>query len=177
MSAEPFSHPVLVADIPAGGRHYRLSADADERSAVAELLGIPSVESLMAEIEVRPVAGHAYSIRGTLAASVVQTDVVTLDPVSQEVAETIDVTLIPANPPSSRRKSTEVLVDAGDEDTPDVFHNGRIDLGVIVREHLALGLDPYPRAPGVDFPGHVEDDPQADPSPFAVLAKLSERGE
>ena len=55
---------------------------------------------------------------------------------------------------------------------PDVYRDGRIDLGAIVAEHLALGLDPYPRSPGVAFDGHIEDDPAADPSPFAALAAL-----
>ena len=50
-----------------------------------------------------------------------------------------------------------MLVDAEAEGGPSIYQNGRIDLGAIVAEHLALGLDPYPRTPGVDFPGHIED--------------------
>jgi len=176
MKTPPFSHQVLAGDIPAEGRGYRLQADDEERRLLAEALGIPEVVSLAAEVEVRPVRGRAFSVRGSLAAAVVQTDVVTLEPVAQDVAEVIDVTLMPAASVVPRSRQKEILVDAVEADPPDVYHNGRIDLGVIVTEHLALGLDPYPRGPGVDFPGHVEDDAK-EPSPFAVLAKLKPREE
>jgi len=36
---------------------------------------------------------------------------------------------------------------------------------------MALGLDPYPRKPGVSFQP-VEEDPEPDDSPFADLARL-----
>ena len=39
--------------------------------------------------------------------------------------------------------------------------NGRIDLGQLAAEFLALGLDPYPRKPGVEFAPVVEDFPVA----------------
>jgi uncharacterized metal-binding protein YceD (DUF177 family) len=172
MKASPFSHQVLAGDVPAEGRRYRVEADAEERRLLAEALGIPEILALAAELEVRPVRGRSFSVRGTFSAAVVQTDVVTLDPVTQDVAEEIDVMLMPAEGAGPRPRQREILVDAVQADAPDVYHNGRIDLGVIVAEHLALGLDPYPRAPGVDFPGHVEDDAAEDPSPFAVLAKL-----
>jgi hypothetical protein len=113
-------------------------------------------------------------VRGRLSASVVQTDVVTLEPVRQEVTEDIDLTLLRADATWPGLKPGE-LVDASEPDGPDLYHNGRIDLGVIAAEHLALGLNPYPRAPGIEFPGHVEDDPVEDPSPFAALAKLTGR--
>jgi hypothetical protein len=172
MKAAPFSHEVVAGDIPAGGRRYRIEADAQERRLLAEAIGIPEIASLGAELEVRPVRGRWFSVRGALKAKVVQTDVVTLDPVIQEMAEEIDVTLMPAERPALRSRRKEVLVDALEAEGRDLYHNGRIDLGMIVGEHLAVGLDPYPRAPGVDFAGYVEDDPTADPSPFAVLAKL-----
>jgi uncharacterized metal-binding protein YceD (DUF177 family) len=174
MNSEPFSFSVVANDIPAEGRRYRLQADAEELRRLAESLDIPEVGTLTADLDVRPVAGQSVVIRGTLNASVVQTDVVTLEPVHQQVAEEVDLTLVKADATWPGLKPGE-LVDATEPDGPDLYHNGRIDLGVIVAEHLALGLDPYPRAPGVDFPGYVEDDPTADPSPFAALAKLAQR--
>jgi hypothetical protein len=177
MTSEPFSFAVLVRDIPAGGRRFSLRADDAQRRDLAIALDIPAVNALHADLEVRPAMGGAFRVRGTLTASVVQTDVVTLDPIDQEVNEDIDVTLMRAEDVGPSRNAGKELVDTVEVDGPDLFRNGRIDLGIIVREHLALGLDPYPRAPGVDFPGHVEDDASADPSPFAVLGSLKTRGE
>lgn len=171
MKPGSFSFSVVVRDIPNEGRRYALQAGEDERRALAALLGIPDILSIEAEFEVRPVRGQAISVRGDLRAIVVQTDVVTLDPVTQTVSEAIDVTLMPADK-APRAKQAELLVDVEEADGPDLYHNGRIDLGVVASEHLALGLDPYPRAPDAAFSGYVEDDPTSDASPFAALAGL-----
>ena len=170
--SEPFSLPVLVAKIPTGGKHFRIEPDEAQRRAIVEALGIVDVEQLKAELDVRPMGAEALSVRGSLTASVVQTDVVTLEPVRQEVSETIDLTLVPAagDSPSRRRGPQQPEVD--DSDERDVYRGGRIDLGTIVFEHLAIGLDPYPRSPDAEFPGHIEDDPAAAPSAFAALASL-----
>jgi uncharacterized metal-binding protein YceD (DUF177 family) len=167
-----FVHPVPARDIPPGGRRFTIEAGETERLRLAEALDIQAVASLAAELDVHPVASRGFTVRGRLNASVVQTDVVTLEPVTLDVVEDVDVTLMPAEAAGAKSRRTEVLVDVAEEDGPDLFHNGRIDLGVIVTEHLALGLDPYPRAPGTDFPGHVESDEAEDPSPFAALAAL-----
>lgn len=47
--------------------------------------------------------------------------------------------------------------------------NGRIDLGALTAEFLALGLDPYPRKPGVDFEP-VASGPES--GPFDALRRL-----
>lgn len=166
---EPFSRPLVAAHIPTAGKRLQIEADAAERQGLSALLGIPGVTSLVADLEVRPGAGEIYRVRGSLEASVVQTDVVTLEPVSQEASGSFEVSLVPSGSPAagSSGESGEA-----DDTAPDVFENGLIDLGAIVREQLALALDPYPRAPGVEFAGHIEDDPAADPSPFAVLSAL-----
>ena len=171
MSAASFSHVVRVERLPSGGKHFHVEAGENERRAVAEALDIVAVEALSADLDVRPLGADAVGVRGTLAAIVVQTDVVTLELVTLEVGEEIDVALAAAELVSGRSRRME----AGDEQTADerdVYQNGQIDLGAIVVEHLALGLDPYPRAPGVEFPGHIEDDPQAEDSPFAALKRL-----
>jgi uncharacterized protein len=175
MIEKPFSRAVPVTDISREPRRYHLEADAGERALLAEALGIPDVAALEAEIEIRPLPGRSYGVRGSLKAEVVQTCVVTLEPVPETVAEIIDVTLVPA--PTAGAKVPPVLIDAEAEGGPSIYENGRIELGTIVAEHLALGLDPYPRKPGVDFPGHIEDLPGPDESPFAKLAALKTRGE
>jgi hypothetical protein len=61
-----------------------------------------------------------------------------------------------------------------DEDDPDPVIDGKIDLGSLTAEVFALGLDPYPRKPGVELVAPAEQ-ALAD-SPFAALAaKRSKR--
>lgn len=175
MTSKPFTHTVPVTDIAREPRHYHVAADAEERAALAAALGIPEIQTLEADIEIRPLPGHSYGVRGRLRAEVVQTCVVSLEPVPESVAEDIDVTLVPAT--RSARADVPDLVDTEAEDDQGFYENGRIDIGVIVAEHLALGLDPYPRKPGVEFPGHIEDLPTPEESPFARLAALKSRGD
>ena len=59
---------------------------------------------------------------------------------------------------------------AGRLEPPDEIVNGQIDLGALTAEFLALGLDPYPRKPGVDF--NYRDPADEKDSPFAALSKL-----
>lgn len=62
-----------------------------------------------------------------------------------------------------------------EEDPPEPIVDGRLDLGALAAEFMALGLDPYPRKPGVSFKP-VEEDPEPDDSPFADLARLRPKG-
>lgn len=175
--SEPFSLPVLVAQVPSSGKHFRIEPDQGQRHRIAEALAIVSVDQLSANIDVCPVGAEAFNVRGTLTASVVQTDVVTLEPVRQDLKETIDLTLVPAADDSPSRKQAPQEADVEGLEERDVYRGGRIDLGAIVFEHLALGLDPYPRSPGVEFSGHIEDDSAHAPSPFAVLSSLKSEKE
>ena len=55
-----------------------------------------------------------------------------------------------------------------DEGEPDPIVDGKIDLGALTAEFFALGLDPYPRKPGVSF--ESPEQPEASVSPFSALA-------
>lgn len=173
MNQIPFSHAVRARDIGPDGRKEHLVADAEERAALTEAFGIPEVKSVSADLYIRPARGNAFQIRGALEADVVQTCVVTLDPVEVHVREELDVTLVPAEEAGDGGEM--VLVDPLDEDGFEIFHRGRIELGAIVAEHLALALDPYPRAPGVAFEPHIEDEASDRVSPFAALQRLKDR--
>jgi uncharacterized protein len=173
MAVEPFSLNVATGDIPTGGRRYHIEAGAEERQRLAEALGIVAIPALTADIEVRRLHGATFEVRGALSARVVQTDVVTLDPVEQEIAEEVDMALSPADEDIPRR---HVPADAEEAGAVDSYRHGRIDLGVILSEHLALGLDPYPRGAGVEFEERLEDK-GPDASPFAALAALRGKGE
>jgi uncharacterized metal-binding protein YceD (DUF177 family) len=97
---------------------------------------------------------------------------VTLAPVTAALREPIHqiYTTEPAAEPHG-----EVVLDL-DEDLPEPLDDEGVDLGEAVAQQLAMSLDPYPRAPGVSYPGGAK--PRAGPSesekdsPFAILASL-----
>jgi hypothetical protein len=97
--------------------------------------------------------------------------VVTLEPIENEVAESIDLVFAPAAAlPGHESAEVEVPID----DTPEALLDGKIDLGAIATEFLLLGIDPYPRKPGVVFQSPGSDDDAT--HPFAGLAALKRGG-
>ena len=174
MADFPFSRPVRVRDVPATGQKITLDANADERADLAAGLGIPAIERLAAEIEVLPLDGGALRVRGTIDSDLLQTCIVTLDPVRQTVRETFDVLFLPEEHRSGDGAKT-VLLDPMDDEDRDYYKDGKLDLGPIIAEHLALGLDSYPRLSGTDFPAHIEDDTSDRISPFESLRQLKDR--
>lgn len=163
--AEPhpeFARPVPVGAIPAGGREERLVASPAECAALAARFMIPAVEALEATIRLAPEPGGSIRATGRLTARVVQTCVVTLDPVTQEVDAPIELRFLPDEAALSE-----------DPEGPDeiVFDHGVIDLGEAVAEQLSLALDPYPRTPGASLPEPEEAPAPEKPNPFAALAR------
>ncbi len=95
----------------------------------------------------------------------------TLEPVDEHVTEEISVTFLPADEIEAPSPDDEIEIRVDEEDGPEPLDGRNVDVGALVAEHVAVGLDPYPRAPGAVFEPHIEDDPEADkpPSPFAAL--------
>jgi len=94
---------------------------------------------------------------------------VTREPVPAAVEEAFSIRLDP-----QAGEAAIVDIDPDAEDPPERLESDSVDVGAIALEHFVLGLDPYPRADGAQFDGHIGDDGEA-PSPFAALAVLRER--
>lgn len=167
----PWHVPVAVEDIAESGQHFDLVAGAEVCAEVARMAGLRDLPRFEASFDVtRHGAGNLH-VTGCVSATVGQTCVVTLDPLTNEVEEMIDLLFAP---PSSLQQADESeSEDAAREataDKPEPLIGGRIDLGALAAEFLVLGLDPYPRKPGAVF--HPPDDLEPDAGPFAALAGL-----
>ena len=174
-TATPFSHPIEVHRVPPGGLEMTLTANAAEREGLAALLGLLAVRSLAAELTLKPWRKAGLRVTGTVTAEVEQACVVTLEPVLQTIEEQIEVSFLPES--EIETPGREVDIDP-DDDTPEPFSGNAVDLGALVSEYLSLGIDPYPRKPGVAFEPAADDVPEGDgsaESPFAALAGLAGR--
>ena len=157
--ASPLSRPVSVADLPPEGLELTLEASPEEREALARDFKLPAIHAFTGTFRLTGTRSHVH-VSGRVDATINQICVVTLDPFDSQVQEDVDVEFAVASAASGHESHTP----------PDEIINGTIDLGALSAEFLALGLDPYPRKPGVDFTFDAADDrPQ---SPFAALAKL-----
>ena len=175
MSEPEFSFPIEVISVPPSGRVYTLTADADARARVAMRLGLQSLNKLTALLEVVP-HGPGATVTGHVEADVVQSCVVSLAPVPAHIREDIELKFVVPQDVKKRDEDDEdeELLDVAEE-PPEPIQDGRIDLGEVAVSQVALGLDPYPRAPGAAFDpakwGVDAEKPVSD-SPFAALAKL-----
>ena len=164
---KPWSVPVVVEDIPKTGLHMALEAPEDTRAEVAVLAGVRAVLQLSAEFDlVRKGAG--VHVAGRVAARVGQTCVVTLDPVENAIGEVIDLDFAPSTASEAARGQRKH--ELGEEDLPEPLVGGSLDLGMLATEFLILGIDPYPRKPGVEFAAPTEKDTSE--RPFAALQTL-----
>lgn len=170
MTILPWTH--AIAEMPASSRSYTRDATPQECVDIAADLGLLGCQSIHAEYTIRSLGGGRYKLTGTVSASVTQSCVVTLDPIESSVKFPIDVEFSPdANaPPPAKADEDEIEIST----LPDLepIENASLDVGRVVLETLAAGIDPFPKKPGAEF---AWDDPRATDSkvnPFAVLATL-----
>ena len=169
----PFSRPLRVETLPREGLDQRVEADPVEREKLARRFGLVGVAELTGEFHIEG-CGREARVTGEVDALVTQTCVVTLEPFDERVTEKVDVRFAP---PVDEHKihavKKEETVNLDDEDEPDPIVDGKIDLGALAAEFLALGLDPYPRKPGAEFAAPADEDDED--SPFAALADFKAR--
>jgi uncharacterized metal-binding protein YceD (DUF177 family) len=167
-SARAWSVPLAVSEVSEAGRHLDLVADAQARAAVAKLAGLAGLPRLEASFDVTRRGRSGLHVVGRVSATVLQTCVVTLEPLENDVEEDIDIAFVPAAASSLDEHVGEVEVPL--EDAPEPLVGGAIDLGAIATEFLVLGLDSYPRMPDAVLELPPSDEESA--HPFAALAEL-----
>jgi len=167
MAERLWSVPLALSDVPESGRHVDLVADEQARNAVAKHAGLSALPRLEASFDVTLHGRDGLHVVGRVSATVGQNCVVTLEPLENEIDESIDLVFAPGGA-LPLLAGGEVEVPAGDE--PEVLVGGVIDLGAIATEFLILGLDPYPRKPDAIFQASAIGDDAA--HPFAALAAL-----
>src|SRR6202041_434776 len=145
-----FSRPIKVDALPRDGLEQTVEAAPAERAALAAELDLADLARLTATFFLKR-ADKGVRVTGAVHAEVTQTCVVTLEPFPVTIDEPVDVRFArPTEERSGRRSEAETLaLDAADP--PDPIVDGRIDLGALAVEFLALALDPHPRKPGAEF--------------------------
>lgn len=172
-SRDPWRALVNVAQIPDGGLHREIEADAPARAAIAEAAGLRDIASVRAAFDLSHRSGGRVHVAGRVQAKVGQTCVVTLEPIENEIDEEVDLIFAPAE-----EISPQIDADADDDDgvsevadAPEPIENGMIDLGRLATDMLYLAIDPYPRKQGAVFEPQLAV-PNPEDHPFAALKAL-----
>lgn len=169
----PWSVVVRLDDVGETGRHVELEASEATRAVLAKPAGVDALERLVANFDLTRRGRDGLRVSGRVGATVQQTCVVTLEPMLNEIDEAVDVEFVPARENADTWKDEVVLTQSADEREP--LLDGTVDLGVLATEFLILGVDPYPRKPGVEFEvPKVASDTAG--HPFAALAALQKEG-
>jgi uncharacterized metal-binding protein YceD (DUF177 family) len=169
--AVPWSVPIAVAQIPDTGLHRDTEADHAARQALAEVAGLRDVLSANASFDVTPLSGGRFHVAGRVQARIGQICVVTLDPIDNDIDESIDLIFAP---PDQIPELADLVEDDGESEIPDPpepIENGVIDLGRLATDVLFLAIDPYPRKPDAVFEPMVTA-PDPEDHPFAALKAL-----
>ncbi len=157
-----------------GPTEVLLEPAAPAREAFARALDISAVKKLRLVGTLTPVGKGDWTLSATLGATVVQPCVVTLDPVSTRIDETLTRHYL-ADWEEPEGDEVEMPEDDSAEPLP-----AEIDLVQVCLEALALALPTFPRAAGAELgdanftaPG-VAPLTDGDAKPFAGLAALRE---
>ena len=166
---EPELHrPLRTEKISPNGAEQTIVASERECAALAERFGLISIEKLEAKLRIVPErAGLNYAVRGDVSAEVTQRCVVTLEPLPAVVEQAVNVHF--ALPQFFEGAPAERDLE---EDDIEPIEDGTIDLGELTAQHLGLGLDPYPRKPGLPPVEAQFGEPVASTNPFARLTVL-----
>jgi len=171
----PFEYEYDLGDLGRNGAEIVLAADADARARIAAWADIPKVEAFGATVHLRKHSANRFALDADLVADVVQDCVVTLEPVKGRIEKHVHRELHLAH--QIRHRPNEVIplgAGAGDDEVPEEIESLEYDVAGPLLEEFALALDPYPRAPGVEFAAPAEAEPVRE-NPFAVLKNLKNR--
>ena len=160
-----------------GKEPIRFEANAAEKTAISRAFELEGLTFLRAVLHTRMV-GKILHVSGQVSARVTQTCVVSLELFEHDIDEAVDVRFSD-DLAAIKDAATDIPGNEADwVDPPDPIEGDTLDLGALVLEHLALGIDPYPRKPGVAFDLQADDGGETDKSsPFEALRRLSGQGE
>jgi uncharacterized metal-binding protein YceD (DUF177 family) len=165
-----FSRIVSTHRLHAQPATYKIAAKEEERAALARRFGLISLDRLEAEITLERTGGEVR-LDGAFEADLVQSCIVTLDPVPAKVGERFTILY---RPDIDEDEADRLALDEPDEPLVEPLVGDAIDIGETVAQQLAVAMDPYPRAAGVEA---VEIEFAGDPadSPFGKLAAFKKQ--
>lgn len=166
-----FSYPLTVAELPLSEQRYRLEASSSDLSFFADVLQVREVKYFVADFRIKP--DHHSSVlpvSGHIKTELVLQSVISLE----DFSRVYDFDFSTLFDTRATLESQKEEGDDWDKDTPEIVVNGKIDLGDIAIEQVALRLDDYPRKAGEEFSftSEFDEGDTGAENPFAVLAKL-----
>ena len=169
-----FTREVKFNAVGATGMELSIAAEPHECAALAARMDLVSLALLQATAELDR-QGSGVSARVHLVADVVQSCVVTLEPVEARIDQSFEVDFKPQDGAQSVENSDSAETSVLDGDTAPII-GGVFNLGAVVAEYLSLAIDPYPRKFGIEFMAEDYDSGETVDSdvrrPFSALGEM-----
>lgn len=169
---------IRVADLGSNQTHsFSIVPEPAENAQLAAEIGVLALRKVRFEGAIIPDGDKGWRIEAQLGATVVQSCVVTLDPVTTRLEEAVERRFV-HDWPGVDPEADEVEMPEDDSIEPlgDV-----IDLRMVLQEALSLALPTYPRSTEAELkqaqfaPPGVTPMTDADAKPFAALAALKDK--
>ena len=138
----PWSVPLRRDDVPEQGLHLDLVADAATRAAIAAVAGVRALPHLAASFDVAP-QGAGLRVAGEVRATVEQTCVVTLEPLTSEVNEPIDLVFVAGAAAVAPEAEAAETIDPAAVDDPETLVDGVADRAL---DRVAAAVEHRPDA-------------------------------
>lgn len=168
----PLQHMFDLGDLSQAGSTLEIAAGAKERRHLAQWAGVDAVRAFAGRITLKRLSHTRFMFEADLDADIVQSCVVTLEPVETHISRHLvrELHLVRHADPGSG----ELTLSAGDDEVPETIIGLDYDVAAPLLEEFVLAVDPYPRKQGAAFtpPAELEAAPE---SPFGVLKRLKKR--
>ena len=164
-----FSYPLQIDELNQGEQSYMLRADKAQLETLKEILQVPAVNYFEADIKLKFQKKRGIlDVSGQVRAGLGLISVISLEPFDRDYKTDFTLTF-DTNATYEQIREPDEDIEA---DIPDIVIGGRIDLGDIAIEQLALVMEDHPRQDGEEFSPLIEDDAPLRENPFAILSKL-----
>jgi len=156
------------------GAEKSIEINEDERNAIIELLDLVDLDAVEFVYRLREGRGQRVHLTGRLRADVVQTCVVSLEPVPAAIDVLVEAEFWPPKKIAELQARAEDPAQGHETDWPEPIDGDTINLGPLVYETLATALDPYPKKIGARFDwSDARQSPETlKNNPFAALKEL-----
>ncbi|MEO8894652.1 MAG: DUF177 domain-containing protein [Rhizomicrobium sp.] len=167
----PFSRLYNLNRLGHSGDEVSFRIAEEESTGLARFADISQVSLFAARVALKKTAPNRFHLDFALEADIMQACVVSLADVPAHIERRF-IRELHFNPALKRSKEPVLGEDLlQDDDKPEEIDSLHYDLAAPLIEEFVLAIDPYPRAPGIEFeaPQEAGDAPE---NPFAVLKGL-----
>ena len=138
-----FSRMVNVADIPSTGQGFAAKASLDECAAICTRFDLSAVKCFEISGVIKPHGKQRYQLEAKLTAEIVQTCVITLDPIETVIEQAFKLALTSENENLQENTEKAEQFDPYEEDPPLLFNEDKIDYGECAVQYFSDCLEIY----------------------------------